>query len=119
MCRMEGLPPEALEEVAVYFQALAEPTRLRILNELRAGERNVTDLAHATGSSVANISRHLSFLVQRGMVERETRGTAAFFRIADASVYRLCDIVCGNIARQHEQHAQDARVFTRTSQRRR
>jgi DNA-binding transcriptional ArsR family regulator len=116
---MEGLPPEALEEVATYFQALSEPTRLRILNELRAGERNVSDLAHATGSSVANISRHLSFLVQRGMVERETRGTAAYFRIADASVYRLCDIVCGNIARQHERHAHDARVFTRPAQRRR
>lgn len=116
---MQGLPPEALDQVAAYFQALAEPTRLRILNELRDGERNVTDLAHATGSSVANISRHLSFLVQRGMVERETRGTAAFFRIADVSVYRLCDVVCGNIARQHERHAQEARPFTRTVQRRR
>ncbi len=29
---MKDLPPEALEQVAAYFQALSEPTRLRILN---------------------------------------------------------------------------------------
>jgi DNA-binding transcriptional ArsR family regulator len=116
-CIMQGLPPEALEQVAAYFQALAEPTRLRILNELRAGERNVSELAQAAGSSIANISRHLTYLTQRGMVERETRGTAVYYRIADASVYRLCDLVCGSIARQHERQAKDARVFTRVSQR--
>lgn len=111
---MQGLPLEALEQVAAYFQALSEPTRLRILNELRGGERNVSELAQAVGSSVANISRHLSFLTQRGMVERETRGTAVYYRIADASIYRLCDLVCGNIARQAERHAKDARPFTRS-----
>ena len=42
---MKNMPPEALEEVAGYFQVLAEPTRLRILNILREGERNVGDLA--------------------------------------------------------------------------
>ena len=34
---MEGLPPEALNQVASYFQALSEPTRLQILNLLRTG----------------------------------------------------------------------------------
>jgi len=38
---METLPPEALDQVAAYFQALSEPTRLQILNLLRTGERNV------------------------------------------------------------------------------
>ena len=117
MPRMQGLPPEALEQVAAYFQALAEPTRLRILNELRTGERNVSDLAGAIGFSVANMSRHLSFLTQRGLVERQTRGTAVYYRIADASVYRLCDLVCGSIARQAERQAKDARPFTRTTNR--
>ena len=36
---MEGLPDEALAQVAAYFQALSEPTRLQILNILRQGER--------------------------------------------------------------------------------
>ena len=54
---MEGLPPEALDQVAAYFQALSEPTRLQILNLLRSGERNVGDLAQHTGYTSANISR--------------------------------------------------------------
>ena len=37
---MEGLPKEALEQVAAYFQALSEPTRLTLLNLLRGGERS-------------------------------------------------------------------------------
>jgi DNA-binding transcriptional ArsR family regulator len=112
---MEGLPPEALEQVAAYFQALSEPTRLQILNLLRSGERNVGELAQLTGYTSANISRHLAFLTQQGLVERESRGTAVYYRIADASVYALCDLVCGNIARQHERTATQGRAFLATT----
>lgn len=108
---MEGLPPEALDQVAAYFRALSEPTRLHILNLLRAGERNVGELAQLTGYTAANVSRHLAFLTQQGLVRREARGTAAYYSIADASVYALCDLVCGSIARNHERSAQGARVF--------
>ncbi len=114
---MEHLPPEALAQVAAYFQALAEPTRLHLLNELRDGERNVGELAQATGSSMANVSRHLSFLTQRGMVERETRGTAAYYRITDPAIYRLCDIVCGSIARDHERRTAGVAAFARAARR--
>ena len=111
MLRMQDLPPEALEQVAAYFQALSEPTRLQILNLLREGEHNVGELAEACGYTSANISRHLSFLMQHGLVARESRGTAVYYRIADASVFALCDLVCGNIARTQERAARDSRVF--------
>lgn len=111
--RMEGLPPEALSQVAAYFQALSEPTRLQILNLLRSGERNVGELAQACGYTSANISRHLSLLMQHGLVAREGRGTAVYYRIADESVYALCDLVCGNIARQLERSAQGRKAFAR------
>ena len=61
---MKNMPPEALEEVAGYFQVLAEPTRLRILNILREGERNVGDLAQMCGYTAANVSRHLSLMTK-------------------------------------------------------
>jgi DNA-binding transcriptional ArsR family regulator len=99
---MEGLPDEALMQVAAYFQALSEPTRLRILNLLRQQERNVGELALLCGHSAANISRHLALLTRHGLVAREARGNSAYYRIADASVYALCDLVCGSIARQFE-----------------
>ncbi len=114
---MQGLPPEALEQVAAYFRTLSEPTRLHILNLLRAGEQNVGELALATGYTSANISRHLSVLTQQGLVARESRGTAVYYRIADPSVYALCDLVCGNIARQHERVALATRVFAVPAQR--
>jgi hypothetical protein len=33
-------------------------------------------------------------------VARENRGTSVYYRIADESVYALCDLVCGNIGRR-------------------
>jgi len=108
---MKDLPPEALEKVAEYFRALSEPTRLRILNLLRTGERNVGELAEATGYTAANVSRHLAFLTQQGLVRRDARGTSAYYSIADDSVYALCDLVCGSIARQHERAAAHGRMF--------
>jgi DNA-binding transcriptional ArsR family regulator len=99
---MEALSDEALTQVASYFQALSEPTRLQILNLLRHREHNVGELAALCGYSSANISRHLAQLTQHGLVARETRGNAAYYSIADASVYRLCDLVCGSIARQFD-----------------
>lgn len=109
---MKGLPLEALEQVAAYFQALSEPTRLRILNFLRDGERNVGDLAQACGYTAANVSRHLAMLMHHGLVIRETRGTSVYYRIADDSVYALCDLVCGNIARKLERSAPGNAAFT-------
>jgi DNA-binding transcriptional ArsR family regulator len=116
--RMEGLSPEALEHVAAYFQTLAEPTRLQILNLLRAGERNVGELAQLCGYTSANVSRHLALLMQRGLVTRESRGTAVYYRIADESVYALCDLVCGAVARQLQKSALESAAFVRTSRRR-
>ncbi len=109
--RMEGMPPEALEQVAAYFQTLSEPTRLQILNFLRQGERNVGELAQLCGYTSANMSRHLTILTQRGLVARESRGTSVYYRIADESVYALCDLVCGNIVRQLERTAREREVF--------
>lgn len=102
---MAGLPPEALQQVSAYFQVLSEPTRLQILNLLRQGEHNVGTLAERCECSAANVSRHLALLMRHGFVARESRGTAAYFRIADASVYALCDLVCGSIARRFEHQA--------------
>ena len=114
---MKGLPPEALQEVAAYFQTLSEPTRLQILNYLREGERNVGELAQLCGYTAANVSRHLNMLTKHGMVARETRGTSVYYRIADDQIYALCDLVCGNIARQFEQTTRDRKAFVQTAAR--
>ena len=107
----KDLPPQALEQVAAYFQVLAEPTRLHILNLLRQREYNVGELAQACGYTAANISRHLSLMTKQGMVSREGRGTSVYYRLVDDSVDALCDLVCGSIARRLEQAAAASDAF--------
>ncbi|MBR7801304.1 winged helix-turn-helix transcriptional regulator [Undibacterium sp. FT137W] len=109
---MEGLSELALERVAQYFSALSEPSRLKILNFLREREKNVGELAEECASSQANVSRHLSTLAKHGLVTRESRGTAVFYRIADPAIYALCDLVCRNVAEQLQQQAHLLDVIT-------
>jgi DNA-binding transcriptional ArsR family regulator len=116
---MENLSSDAFTQVAAYFQALAEPTRLRLLNLLRDGPRGVGDLAEATGYSAANVSRHLALLAQHGLLSRESRGTSVFYAIADPAVYRLCDLVCDNLARRFERTAPQREPFAPSAPQRR
>lgn len=116
---MEGLPKEALDQVAAYFQALSEPMRLTLLNLLRAGERNVGELAQLAGTTSANVSRHLALLAQHGMLARETEGTSVYYSIADPAIYDLCDLVCGNLARRFERTAAQRAAFAPPARKRR
>ena len=105
---MEKIPSEIMTQVAGYFQVLSEPTRLHILNLLQEGERSVGEIAQRCGYTAANISRHLSLMTKHGLVERRRQGTTVYYRIADPSVYALCELVCGNLARRLLQAAQDS-----------
>ncbi len=110
---MQNFTPEALQQVAEYFQTLSEPTRLQILNLLRAGEHNVGELADACHCSSANVSRHLSMLTRQGLVARESRGNTVYYAIADDSVYDLCDLVCSNIARHVTKSLNEKKAFAK------
>lgn len=89
-----SLTPETLERIATRFKVLAEPMRLRLLNELRAGERTVTELCECTAGGQANVSKHLGMLRRHGLVARRKDGLHARYRIVDDSTFALCDIVC-------------------------
>jgi DNA-binding transcriptional ArsR family regulator len=115
---MEHLSPDALVQVAAYFQALSEPARLQILNLLRSQERSVGEIATETGYSTANVSRHLSLLAQHGLLARETRGTSVYYRIADPAIYQLCDLVCDNLGRRFAQVAAQRDAFAPAGRRR-
>lgn len=97
---MGKISPKALEQIAAYFKVLSDPTRLQILNLLREGEFNVSELAERCNFTSANISRHLSILSQHGLITRKTQGTSVYYQPTDNSPYALCDLVCENISRQ-------------------
>lgn len=105
------LDPQSLEEVARYFGALSVGVRLRILNALRAGEHTVGELTDLAGTSQANVSKHLAVLAANGLVEKSSRGTSAYYRIADPRIYQLCDLVCGQIGRRYRAESRRKRGF--------
>lgn len=63
------------------LKAAAEPTRLRILVLLAAGELNVKDLTRILGQSQPRISRHLKLLTEAGLIERTRDGSWAYFQL--------------------------------------
>jgi DNA-binding transcriptional ArsR family regulator len=83
--------------VAERLRALGEPARLQILNELRSGERTVTELVQGTGLGQANLSKHLQLLLAAGFVGRRKDGLYTRCRIADEDVFRICEIMCGRL----------------------
>ena len=91
------MSPELMELVAARFRALGEPARLQIINALRRGEQSVNDLVDETGLGQANVSKHLQILHSLGFVARRKEGLFVYYRLADKSVFRLCDIMCGRI----------------------
>ncbi|HEU4455172.1 MAG TPA: metalloregulator ArsR/SmtB family transcription factor [Longimicrobium sp.] len=100
------LTPELLDLVAERFKALAEPARLRILNALRDREMTVSEIMEATGLGQANVSKHLQLLAGLGFVGRRKEGLYAYYRLADDDVFRLCDLMCGRLAREAEAREQ-------------
>lgn len=102
----------ALAYVAEYFQALAEPTRLRLLHALQEGEKNVGELTSISGCTQANVSKHLSLLAKTGLVKREGRGTSVYYCIADPSIYELCELVCGQISNKLASQADVSQLFS-------
>ncbi len=94
------MTPELLELVAERFKVLGEPARLAMLNVLRGREMTVSDLVEATGFGQANVSKHLQILLSHGFVSRRKDGLFAYYSVADRSVFRLCDVMCGRLESQ-------------------
>jgi ArsR family transcriptional regulator len=66
------------------FQALADPTRLRILALLRIMELSVGELAQVLGQSQPRVSRHLKILADAAVLERRKEGSWVFLTLAEA-----------------------------------
>lgn len=75
------------------FRALGDPTRLRIVNLLRAMELAVGEIAQVVGQSQPRVSRHVRILVEAGLVERRKEGNWVFLRLGrDAGLTPLFEL---------------------------
>lgn len=92
-----AMSPALIGLVAEQFKALSDPGRLLILNVLRRGEQTVGELVEETGLQQANLSRHLQVLHRHGFVRRAKEGQFVRYALADARVFELCDVMCGQL----------------------
>jgi ArsR family transcriptional regulator len=78
----EPLSRKDAAALAAYFKALADPTRVAIVNRLTgADEVCVCDLTAAFDLSQPTVSHHLKVLRDAGLVESSRRGTWAYYRL--------------------------------------
>lgn len=88
-----------LERVANMFRAFSEASRLAILQELKSGERSVSEIVDVLPTSQANVSKQLKMLHDAGVVRRRKEGTQVLYQIADPMVFELCRLVCDKLNR--------------------
>jgi len=72
-----------LVEMETFFLALADKTRLRLLNLMRGGEICVCFLVEVLGESQPKISRHLAYLRGAGVVEARRDGKWMHYKIVE------------------------------------
>lgn len=68
------------------FQALADPTRLRILALLRAMELSIGEIAQVLGQSQPRVSRHVKILVNAGLADRRKEGSWVFLTLGPPTI---------------------------------
>jgi ArsR family transcriptional regulator len=83
-----------MSDLEGYFKALADRTRLRIVNLLLSGELCVCDIQRLLEASQSVVSRHLNYLKHAGLLHDRRDGVRIFYRLAteqDATLRSLCE----------------------------
>ena len=87
------LPAADARRLATAFKALADPTRVAIVNRLSGADvLCVCDLTATFELSQPTVSHHLRILRDAGLVEAERRGTWAYYRLVPEAIGRLRDV---------------------------
>lgn len=89
-------------DAVALLRLVSEETRHALLDELRAGERTVTDLVAALEDEQSNVSHHLGTLREAGLVICRREGRRQVYRLADREVAKVLEQVESLAARLEE-----------------
>lgn len=92
----ETISAENAELLARSLKALADPARLRLISIVAASEGAeacVCDLTEPLGLSQPTVSHHLKVLVDAGYLEREKRGTWAYYRLTPGALDAVSSLI--------------------------
>jgi len=87
-----------LEQAAAMCQAMADPSRLRLLLWLQQEERCVSELVELEQAKLSSISARLQLLHSARLVSRRREAKHIFYRLADAHVHHLLDNILHHAA---------------------
>jgi len=75
------------------LKALAQPTRLKIIDFLRDGERCVCEIFPAIDEEQSNTSRHLNMMLSAGVLSRRKDGLKIYYAIKHPEIFEVIDII--------------------------
>ncbi|HUZ81106.1 MAG TPA: metalloregulator ArsR/SmtB family transcription factor [Gaiellaceae bacterium] len=90
------LAPDEAEGLSRALKVLADPARLRLVSLIQAqpsGEACVCHLTEPLGLTQPTVSHHLKVLAGAGLVEREQRGSWAYYRVSADQLHVLRDLL--------------------------
>jgi DNA-binding transcriptional ArsR family regulator len=90
---------EELDRMAARFRLLGEPMRLKILQAVCKRPRSVNGIVAATGSTQANVSKHLALLTAGGILTRKKDGQCVYYAMKNQLAVKLCELVRAQLAR--------------------
>jgi len=77
---------------AELFKTMGHPTRLRILELLRTGEKAVGELQQSLDIDASSVSQQLSVMRTRQLLVARKQGTSVFYTVRDPLVFQIMDI---------------------------
>ena len=97
---------KVLELKAEVLKALAQPTRLEILECLRGGEKCICEIIPAIGGEQSNISRHISLMQKSHLVTTRKDGVKVMVKVSDPKIFHILDQVSVLLKSRMSEHHQ-------------
>jgi len=94
---MRAKTDETFESAAEMFRVMSAPMRLKIINCLCSGEKNVSDMLTQVSTTQPNMSQHLNTLYKAGILGKRRDGVQIYYRIIDHRIVSICEAVCHEV----------------------
>ena len=76
-----------------FFKALSDPTRLRILDYIKEGEKCICEIIPYTGKSQPCVSQHLKVLKHADLINERKDGTKIMIKVSNAEIFKIINQV--------------------------
>lgn len=84
---------QQIDTVTELMKSIAHPIRLKILCFLIDGEKNVGEIEQQFGSTISNISQHLTILRKANIINRRKEANFMFYSVKDNSILALMESI--------------------------